>query len=393
LVVVDERKLSAISAGAIQVEKTSHVVTEVQWEFAGRGVAAPGSLAATAETFTKWQVDWAARWEVRHAVRRYIASPEAEASVGAAATERLAELLADVATVWGVDSTRTDAEVRKLLPSINQIDGEALSLSLTHITNEAVGRQRVADAMATLAAVPALRHDTVLWRNVQGVFWEAHGPLMIISDSVAGLWGVRGSDAARAVPMSVTRSGLASVLNRMEAELLPTQIQSVLVTLIVVVVLLALIFRSPVAGFIMVIPLAATIVVNFGAMGYLSLGLDSFTAMVASIAIGLGVDYAIHFTHRYRQELVRVGGRSADALTSTLQTSGVAILVNALSVGVGFLVLLAATCQHIRRFGGLTSLAMLVAVSFTLFLLPTLYALVKPRFLEARHSSRNGPGN
>ncbi len=119
-------------------------------------------------------------------------------------------------------------------------------------------------------------------------------------------------------------------------------------------------------------------------MGYLSLGLDSFTAMVASIAIGLGVDYAIHFTHRLRREVVRSGGSSARALYATLRTSGVAILVNAVSVGLGFLVLLAATCQHIRRFGGLTSLAMLVAGSFTLLLLPALYAQLRPRFVEAR---------
>jgi hypothetical protein len=383
-VVVDLRKLSGIAASAILDEKAAHLVAELQAEFAGHRVAAPTSLNVAAETFTEWQVDSVARSEIRYAVRQYLTSAEAEASVTPGAAERLAQTFADAASVVGVDSTRTDVGTRRSMPGVDQHDQAALALSLAHITNEVVGSRRVAGAMATLAAVQALRQDSVLRRDVRGVFWEAHAPLMVLSDSDAERWGVRGSDAARAVPISVSRSGLASVLDRMETELLPTQIQSLLVTLVVVVVLLSLMFRSPLAGVLMVTPLAAAIVMNFGAMGYLSLGLDSFTAMVATIAIGLGVDYAIHFTHRLRRELARVGARTQGALTNTLQSSGVAILVNALSVGVGFLVLLAATCQHIRRFGGLTSLAMLVAGGFTLLLLPSLYVHLKPRFLEPR---------
>ncbi len=172
------------------------------------------------------------------------------------------------------------------------------------------------------------------------------------------------------------------MMKQMEEELLPTQIQSVLLTLIVVLVLLSTMFRAPAAGVLMITPLLATIAVSFGAMGYLSIGLDSFTTMVASVAIGLGVDYAIHFTHRFRHELARAGGKDREALAKTMTTSGIAIFVNALSVGLGFLVLLAAGGQHIRRFGGLTALAMLSAGLFTLLLLPALYLKVRPRFLR-----------
>ena len=91
----------------------------------------------------------------------------------------------------------------------------------------------------------------------------------------------------------------------MEEELTPTQVESVLITLAVVVVLLGLIFHSWVGGILALAPLVVTILVNFGVMGFLEIGLDSFTAMVASIAIGLGIDYAIHFTHRLRKELAK----------------------------------------------------------------------------------------
>jgi uncharacterized protein len=155
-------------------------------------------------------------------------------------------------------------------------------------------------------------------------------------------------------------------------------------------VLLALIFRSFSGGFLIVVPLVLTILVNFAAMGYLNIGLDSFTAMVASIAIGLGIDYAIHFTHRFRRELAEATGDVGEALRRTLATSGAAIIVNAASVGFGFLVLLGAGGQHIRRFGGLTALSMFVAGSLTVTLLPALFLWIRPRFL-AKKVRADGP--
>jgi predicted RND superfamily exporter protein len=385
MVVVDSRELDDVPDAAVRALRTAELVTQLRWEFAGRGVEAPASLPVLAGAFAEWTPDTVARARVRRAVRRYLESAEAEANIEPPSARQLAELLADAATVWGVDAAGVDAAVRAAVPGIGEWEREALDLSLEQITFDAMGRERVGAAMATLgAAAPALVRDSVLRRNVRGAFWEAHGPVMVVNATVAEQWGLEESGAERLVPVSIGRSGLASVLAQMEDELLPTQIRSVLLTLVVVLVLLSLVFRSPVAGGLMVVPLAATIAVNFGALGYLSLGLDSFTAMVASIAIGLGVDYSIHFTHRFRRELARAGGRTFQALTNALQTSGVAILVNAVAVGFGFMVLLAATCQHIRRFGGLTSLTMFVAGSFTLLLLPALYLTVRPRFLQAR---------
>ncbi|KKK88681.1 hypothetical protein LCGC14_2740730, partial [marine sediment metagenome] len=66
-----------------------------------------------------------------------------------------------------------------------------------------------------------------------------------------------------------------------------------------------------------------------------------FTAMIASMAIGLGIDYAIHFISRLRDEL-RVDGDEPAALKRTMRTTGVSIIINAFSVGLGFTVLLAA---------------------------------------------------
>lgn len=394
MVVVDPRTLVGVPATAVRDRRAADLATQLQWEFIGRGAEAPSSLAAVTTAFVEWTPDAAARSGVSDAVRRYLGSPEAEETIDSEVAVRLAGVLGEAAAEWGVDAATVRAALRTSTPGIDERDREELGLSLQSVAFEAVGRQRVATAIAALAeAAPGLAADSVLRRNVSGALWEAHNPLIVLDAAVADRWGVDGEAAIRVVQATIRRSGLASVMKQMEEELLPTQIQSVLLTLVVIMVLLSLIFRSPLAGTLMVAPLAATIVVTFGVMGYLSVALDSFTAMVASIAIGLGVDYAIHFTHRFRHELHRAGGQTLGALEQTLRTSGVAILVNALSVGLGFLVLLAAGGQHIRRLGGLTSLAMLVAGLFTLVLLPALYVKLRPRFLVAPAGTPQQPAS
>jgi uncharacterized protein len=396
MLVVDPRKLIGVPHTIVRRHRAADLLTQLGWEFAGRQSEAPASLMAVATAFVEWTPDSAARSFLSDAVLRYLASPEAELTFDTGVAAQLAGILGDVATEWGVDAGAAEAALRTAVSGIDEGSTEALGLSLESVSFDAMGRQRVATAMAALAeAAPRLAEDSVLRRNLSGALWEAHEPLIVLDGEVADQWRVDDAAAIRVVPATIRRSGLASVMKQMEEELLPTQIRSVLLTFVVVPVLLSLIFRSPVAGTLMVVPLAATIVVTLGAMGYLSLALDSFTAMVASISIGLGVDYAIHFTHRFRRELHRPGTRTSGALRRTLQTSGVAILVNALSVGLGFLVLLAAGGQHIRRLGGLTSLAMLVAGLFTLVLLPALYLRLQPRFLglppspdSARHGSQ-----
>lgn len=131
------------------------------------------------------------------------------------------------------------------------------------------------------------------------------------------------------------------------------------------------------------IPTTLTIVVNFAVMAVLDIGLDSFTTMIASVAIGLGIDTDIHFISSFKQEFARLGD-TLKALQATFSTTGVAILINALTVGLGFAVLLLAGGQHVRRFGGLVSLTILLSALFSLSILPAMLLAVKPAFLRVR---------
>ena len=143
--------------------------------------------------------------------------------------------------------------------------------------------------------------------------------------------------------------------------ILDGQIQSLAISLVIVVVLLAIMFRSIVIGLIGATPILITAVVNFGIMGLLGIPLSISTALISSIAVGIGIDYAIHMIERYKEYL---GERSNkhEAAVLTMHHSGRAIMYNAFVVASGFAVLLFSVFPPNRQVGGLVALNM--AVSF-----------------------------
>jgi len=147
------------------------------------------------------------------------------------------------------------------------------------------------------------------------------------------------------------------------------QVISLLIALFAVAVIVGLIYLSVKFGLLSVIPLGFTIGVNFGLMGLLGIPLDNATTMLASIAIGIGVDYTIHFISRYRLELDR-GESPESAVIGATRTTGQAIFFNAIAVAVGFGVLLASSFTPIATLGSLVALTMVLSAGSALTLLP-----------------------
>jgi len=100
-------------------------------------------------------------------------------------------------------------------------------------------------------------------------------------------------------------------------------------------------------GLIACTPIVLTVLINFGTMAITGIPLDVATTMIASVAIGTGVDYSIHFANRLRRALGQNESMEA-ALRLTLSQVGKAITANALSVALGFLVLILSSTVTIR---------------------------------------------
>ncbi|NOX37699.1 MAG: RND family transporter [Calditrichaeota bacterium] len=144
--------------------------------------------------------------------------------------------------------------------------------------------------------------------------------------------------------------------------ILEGQITSLLLSLVIVIALLALMFRSFTVGLIGAVPIILTAMISFGVMGLLNIPLSTTTALISSIAVGIGIDYAVHFIERYRI-YARQTESKVETIKLTMHHSGRAIIFNALVVIAGFLVLLFSVFPPNRVLGALVSLNM-----FTSFL-------------------------
>jgi len=142
--------------------------------------------------------------------------------------------------------------------------------------------------------------------------------------------------------------------------ILQGQISSLWMSVCFVILLVAYMFRSWFLGFVAAIPVSIAILVNFGLMGLLNIPLTTSTALISSIAVGIGVDYAIHFIDRYRETLMV----TKDPLVSgqfSMSLTGRAVFLNATIVIAGFMVLLFSVFPPNRQVGALVSLNMVVA--------------------------------
>ncbi len=147
--------------------------------------------------------------------------------------------------------------------------------------------------------------------------------------------------------------------------ILEGQIWSLVMSLFIVVILLSLMFKSLKIGLIGSVPIIITALISFGLMGFLNIPLNSTTALLSSIAIGIGIDYAVHFIEQYRINSALYTDKVKIA-QETMAHSGRAIIFNAVVVIAGFMVLLFSNFPPNRELGALVSLNMFTSFLGTL---------------------------
>ncbi len=175
-------------------------------------------------------------------------------------------------------------------------------------------------------------------------------------------------------------SMLAKEFNRLVVQ---SQVRSFMVSFVLVILIVSVMFKSFKLGCYSVVPLVVPIVLNFGIMGITGIKLNAATAVIASLAIGIGIDYSIHFLSRYRHE-IRLHDSVEKAIETSLNTSGRAILYNALAVAAGFLVLVPSNFVIISQLGILVALVMITTSLASITLLPAILRAFPPRLVEER---------
>ncbi len=171
---------------------------------------------------------------------------------------------------------------------------------------------------------------------------------------------------------TVEITGMPFVNAQLDKSLLFSQIFSLFLAVIFVVAIVSVMFKSFVKGIIASTPIIATIGILYGIMGLVGIPLNIVTVLVASIAIGIGIDYSIHFISHFNHAVRRLNSVNA-AIEETIVISGRAIIINFISVSTGFLVLIFSNLVAMVYFGILIALSMLGASMGALTLLPAIF--------------------
>ena len=179
--------------------------------------------------------------------------------------------------------------------------------------------------------------------------------------------------------LRVVVGGSAIVEDSLNRLVVQSQLISVVVSLFMVFLIIAVSNRSIVAGCIGIAPLSISILINFAVMGFLGIKLNIGTSMVASVSVGIGIDYTIHYLEAFKREY-RAGGKNF--LRRTFTTSGKAIIINAVSVGAGFAVLLLSQFNMLAGLGLLIALTMGTSALISLTVIPVLLLMINPQFVR-----------
>ena len=186
--------------------------------------------------------------------------------------------------------------------------------------------------------------------------------------------------------IEVTIGGATLVEGSLNKLVVQSQLISVIISIICVFIIVALSNKSLIAGFVGTLPLSISILVNFAVMGFAGIKLNLGTSMVASVSVGIGIDYSIHFLEAFKREYRKYGGK--DFLWHSFNSSGKAIIINAVSVGFGFAVLLLSRFNMLVDLGLLIAITMFTSALVSLTVLPALLVLLKPKFVTAQINNK-----
>jgi predicted RND superfamily exporter protein len=123
-----------------------------------------------------------------------------------------------------------------------------------------------------------------------------------------------------------------------------------------------------------IIPIGLVVSWLYAFMYVSGYSLNFVTATIAAVSIGVGIDYSIHMTQRFREELSR-GHGAEEAMRAAASGTGVALAGSAASSVIGFAVMAFAPMPLFSAYGIITAAMIFMAAAAALFVLPSLLLL------------------
>jgi predicted RND superfamily exporter protein len=186
-------------------------------------------------------------------------------------------------------------------------------------------------------------------------------------------------DIASYGSVKATSTGSKIISLKITSSLTDSQVISTAVSLILASLVLIIVYRNLPLGLIALIPVGLSIIWILGTMFFIGYSLNVLTITVTSITIGIGIDYAIHATERFRL-IVDKTGDITKAVCETISHTGGALLIAALTTALGFGILVFAPIPPQQQFGLILAITISYSFFTSIFVLPlVLYQWAKRR--------------
>ncbi len=229
-------------------------------------------------------------------------------------------------------------------------------------------------------------HNRALRKSIEDDLWILNRSSFEVPASFSGST-VPQLDPVADMRMGARLTGMFMISERLNSSLIKSQVQSIIIAIVVVWLLLSLQFKSAKTGLFVLSPIVLVILINFAIMGFTGIPLDYATMLVGSILIGVGIDYSIHFSSRFKSEFLKLRDEKS-SLEKTLGSTGVAIVINALTVSLGFFVLVCGKFVPIKREGWMIGTLMILSAFAALVYLSSLILLLR-RFIRFDTNTKN----
>jgi predicted RND superfamily exporter protein len=176
---------------------------------------------------------------------------------------------------------------------------------------------------------------------------------------------------------NVRMAGILLLYNNMLQSLFSSQILTLGAVVVALMLMFLMLFRSLKIALIAIFPNLLSVGTVLGCMGWAGIPLDMMTITIAAISVGIAVDDTIHYIHRFKREY----GKDGDYIASMHRchvSIGYAMYYTSITIIIGFSILAFSNFIPSIYFGLLTGLAMAIALTAALTLLPRLIILIKP---------------
>ena len=178
--------------------------------------------------------------------------------------------------------------------------------------------------------------------------------------------------------IDVKITGIGVLYNNVLQSLYRSQILTLGFVFISIFIVLSILFRNIKYAFIAILPNLFTAIIILGMMGLFKIPLNIMTITIAAITIGIGVDDAIHYIHRFKKEFIMKKDVYESISTSQL-TVGKALWFTSITIASGFVLLVFSNFTPSIYFGLFTCLAMLISIIATFSIIPILLSTLKPQ--------------